>query len=79
MLIFFFFFCLAVLGPDCFARAISSCDEWGLLSVAVHGLLTEGASVDAEQRLQELWHMGSIVVVQSSVALWHVESSQTRD
>ena len=73
------FFCLAVLGPHCFARAISSCDEWGLLSVAVHGLLTEGASVVAEQRLQELWHMGSIVVVQSSVALWHVESSQTRE
>ena len=73
------FFCLAVLGPDCLARAVSSCDEWGLLSVAVQGLLTEGASVVAEQRFQELWHMGSIVVVQGSVALWHVESSQSRD
>ena len=70
-------FCLAVLGPDCLARAVSSCDEWGLLPVAVHGPLTEGSSVVAEQRLQELWHMGS-VVVQSSIALQHVESSQTR-
>ena len=76
MLIFFY---LAVLGPDCLARAVSSCDESGLLPVAVHGLLTEGASVVAEQGLQELWHMGSVVVVQSSVALWHVKSSQSRD
>ena len=44
--------CLAVLGPDCLGRAVSSCDEWGLLPVAVHGLLTEGASIVAEQRLQ---------------------------
>ena len=36
------FFCLAVLGPDCFARAVSSCNELGLLPVAVHRLLTRG-------------------------------------
>ena len=54
MLIFFFFFflCLVVLGPECFARAVSSCNEWGLLPVAVHGLLTEVVSAVAEQRLQ---------------------------
>ena len=45
----------------------------------MHGILTEGASIDAEQRLQKLWHMGSVVVVQGFVALQHVESSQTRD
>ena len=45
----------------------------------MHGLLTEGASVVAEQRLQELWHVGSVVVVQGLVALQHVESSQIRD
>ena len=26
-----FFFCLAALGPDCFAQAVSGCDEWKLL------------------------------------------------
>ena len=44
--------CLAVLGPDCLARAVSSCGKWRLFPVAVHGLLTEGASVVDEPRLQ---------------------------
>ena len=52
MLIFFFFFCLAVLGPDCFARAVSSCDKLGLLLVTVHEPLTEVAFIVVEQRFQ---------------------------
>ena len=45
----------------------------------MHGLLTERASIIPEQRLQELWHVGSVVMVQGLVALQQVESSQTRD
>ena len=31
----------------CLAQAFSSCGEWGLLFIAVHGLLTVAASVMA--------------------------------
>ena len=59
-LFFFFFFYkfiyfihsfLAVLGVRCCARAFSSCGEWGLLFVAVRGLLIVVASPVAEHRL----------------------------
>ena len=45
----------------------SSCGEWGLLFVELHGLLIAVASLVAEHRLQahglqQLWHMGSVVV-----------------
>ena len=39
---------LAVLGLRCCARAFSSCGEWGLHFVAVHGLLIVVASLVAE-------------------------------
>ena len=42
---------LAVLGFRCCAQAFSSCGEWGLLFVAVHGLLVAVASLVAEHRL----------------------------
>ena len=71
-----FFLFLAALGLLCCARAFSSCGEWRLLFVAVHGLLTVVASLVAEHRLygaqasvavarglQQLWHTGSVVVV----------------
>ena len=41
----FLFLFLAVLGLHCYMRAFSSCDKWGLLFIAVHGLLIEMASL----------------------------------
>ena len=40
-----------MLGHGCFGQAVSSCDEWKLLLIAVHGLLTEVAAFVAEQKL----------------------------
>ena len=39
---------MAALGLCCYTRAFSSCDDQGLLFVAVHGLLTAVASLVAE-------------------------------
>ena len=47
----FIYLFLAVLGLRCCAQAFSSCGEWGLLFVAVHGLLIAVASLVAEHRL----------------------------
>ena len=51
----------------CCWEAFSSCSEQGLLLVAVYGLLTVGASLAVEHRLQarelqQLQQAGSIVV-----------------
>ena len=46
-----FFFFLAELGLHCCTWAFSSCSEWGLLFVAVRGLLIAVASLVAEHRL----------------------------
>ena len=55
MLLKFFFnlfiLFLAALGLRCYARAFSSCSEWGLLFVTVLGLLIVVASHVAEHRL----------------------------
>ena len=53
---FFFFFnfiylFLAVLGLPCCTQAFSSCGEWGLLFIAVRGLLITVASLAVEQGL----------------------------
>ena len=50
-LINFTFYFLAALGLCCCTWAFSSCGEWGLLFVAVHGLLTAMASLVAEHAL----------------------------
>ena len=42
---------LAALGLHCCARAFFSCSEWGLLFVAVRGLLIEVTSLVAEHGL----------------------------
>ena len=42
---------MAALGLRCCARAFSSCGEWGLLFVAVRGLLIAVASLVVEHRL----------------------------
>ena len=42
---------LSAVGLLCCVRAFSSCGEWGLLFVAVHGLLIVVASLVAEHRL----------------------------
>ena len=46
-----FFFFLAAVGFRCCTQAFSSCGEWGLLFVAVHGLLIAVASLVVEHRL----------------------------
>ena len=42
---------LAVFGLHCCAQAFSSCGEWGLLFIAVHGLLILVASLVVEHGL----------------------------
>ena len=45
------FFFLAALGLRCCVQAFSSCEESGLLFVAVHGLLIAVASLASEHGL----------------------------
>ena len=49
--IFLIFKFLAALGLRCHMWAFSGCGEWGLLSVAVHGLLVAVASLVMEHGL----------------------------
>ena len=51
LFIYLYFLFLAALGLCCCAQAFSSCGRWGLLFVAVHGLLIVVASLVAEHRL----------------------------
>ena len=46
-----FIYFLAMLGLHCCMWAFSSCGEWGLLFVAVHGLLIAVASLVVEHGL----------------------------
>ena len=50
-LFIYLFIYLAVLGLRCCMRAFSSCDEWGLLFIAVRSLLITVASLVAEHGL----------------------------
>ena len=50
-LFYLLFYFLAALGLRCCTWAFSSCGEWGLLFIAVHGLLIEAASLVAEHGL----------------------------
>ena len=47
----FIYLFLAALGLRCCTWAFSSCSEWGLLFIAVHGLLIAVASLAAEHGL----------------------------
>ena len=63
----FIYLFLAALGLRCCTWAFSSCGEWGLLFVAVHGLLVAVASLAVVHglqalRLQQLQHAGSVGV-----------------
>ena len=49
--IYLFYLFLAALGLHCYAWAFSSCSEWGLLFIAVRGLLIAVASLVAEHGL----------------------------
>ena len=51
LFVFLIYLFLAALGLRCCARAFSSCGEWGLLFIAVCGLLIVVASLVAEHRL----------------------------
>ena len=57
---FIIIFFLAALGFRCCTRAFSSCGEWGLLFVVVHGLLIVVAS---RCRARALGARASVVVV----------------
>ena len=46
----FFYLFLAAFGLHCCVRAFSSCGEWGLLFVAVRGLLIVVASLVVEHK-----------------------------
>ena len=48
----FIYLFLAALGLHCCSRAFSSCGKWGLVFIAVRGLLTAVASLVVEHRLQ---------------------------
>ena len=48
---FFFNLFLSVLDLCCCAWALSSCSQWGLVFIVVHGLFTVVASPVAEHRL----------------------------
>ena len=63
---------LAALGLHCCVQALSSCRGYCL--AAVYRLLIALASLVAEHGLQS-----ADSVVTAHAALWHVESSQTRD
>ena len=69
--------CSAALSLCCCTRAFSGFGEQGLLSSCGEWAAHRGAPLVAGHRLrvrglQGLWHVGS-------VALWHVESSHTKD
>ena len=64
----FIYLFMALFGLCCHAQAFSSFGKRGLLFIAVRGLLIAVASLVVECRLQarglqQLWHMGSVVVV----------------
>ena len=61
-IIYLIYLFLAALGLRCYTQVFSSCGERGLLFIAVHGLLIAVASLVAEHGLQQLWHVGSVVV-----------------
>ena len=65
---FIYLLFLAALGLHCCVWAFSSCGEWELLFVAVHGLLIAVASLFAEHGLQahglqQLWRQSAGAVV----------------
>ena len=67
---------LAMLGLCCCAQAFHGCGEWGLLLVAVPGLLIAVASLVAGHGLwvlglQQLQHTGSVVAAHR---LWSIGS-----
>ena len=58
---------LVALGLHCYMRAFSSWGKWGVLFVAVHGLLIVVTSLVAAHRLQGKWaqrlqHVSSVIV-----------------
>ena len=71
MYVFIYLF-LAALGLRCCAQAFSSCGEWGLLFIVVHGLLIAVASHCGAQALGV---QASVVVAcgLSSCGSWALE------
>ena len=50
----FIYLFLAVLSLHCCTWAFSSCNEWGLLFIVLHGLLIMVASLVGEHRLSSI-------------------------
>ena len=73
----FIYLFLAALGIGFCSQDFTSCSDGDYSLIVVHRLLIEVVSLFVENRLQgaraqQLWHIGF-------VAMWHVESSWTRD
>ena len=49
-----------MLGLHCCAWAFSSCDEWGLFFIAVHGLLIAVASLCCKAWALGMWASGVV-------------------
>ena len=67
LLLFLF---LTALGLRCCMQALSSCGEWGLLFVAVCGLLTAVVSLVLEHRFKGVWASAGVVRGHSSCGAW---------
>ena len=78
LFIYFFLFYFWLRWVFVAAWSFSSCSEWGLLFVAVHGLLTVVASCCRAPALSRV-HGIQYLWPTALVSPWHVESSQSRD
>ena len=72
--IYFIYLFLAALGLCCYTQAFSSCGEWGLLFIAVHGLLIAVAS---RFRARALGARASAVVVHG-LSSWGLQTVERR-
>ena len=68
--LFIFFLFLAVVGLRCCTWAFSSCGEWGLLFIAVHGVLIAVASLVCGTRALGAWTSVVVAHTLSSCGLW---------
>ena len=70
---------LVALGLHCCAQAFSSYRAWGPLFTVEHGRFLLWRTGSGAHGLQELQQEGSVLWLTGLAALWHVESSRTRD
>ena len=68
------FLFVSALGLHCCVWAFSSCGQWGLLFIAVPGLLIVVASLVAEHRTLGAWASVAVAHGLSSCGSWALES-----